>query len=195
MINSADDDGPFWMTPTEREMKQKDTVIPNKTVKRKYTKDELILKLQEKGVSATGNMKNIERLCRNMEVPLLELVDKTQLGWEGQPKGMLQILWERGWIDENKLGKYTVSGKKNELGIIDVQFSLKHLLGSCRDFEEKESLLPAQGRSLGVTVDRTPKCHCELAGEGIEYSWGCAKNFYRQQPIREKRKKENFRNR
>jgi hypothetical protein len=195
MIFSANDDGPFWMTPTEREMKRKDTVIPNKTVKRKYTKDELILKLQEKGVSATGNMKNIERLCQNMEVPLLELVDKSQLGWEGQPKGMLQILWERGWIDENNLGKYTVSGKKNELGIIDVQFSLKHLLGSCRDFEEKESLLPAQGRSLGVTVDRTPKCHCELAGEGIEYSWGCAKNFYRQQPIREKRKKENFRNR
>ncbi len=52
--------------------------------------------------------------------------------------------------------------------------------------------MQAQGRSLGVTVDRTPKCHCELAGEGIEYSWGCAKNFYRQQPIREKRKKENF---
>ncbi len=75
-----------------------------------------------------------------------------------------------------------------------MQFSLKHLLGSSRDFEEEESLLQAQGRSLSVTVDRTPKCHCELAGEGIEYSWGCAKNFYRQQPIREKRKKENFRN-
>jgi hypothetical protein len=69
-------------------MKQKDTVMPNKTVKRKYTKDELILKLQEKVVSASGNMKNIERLCRN----------KTQLGWEGQPKGMLEILWEHGWI-------------------------------------------------------------------------------------------------
>jgi hypothetical protein len=47
-----------------------------------------------------------------MEVPLLELVDKTQLGWEGQPKGMLKILWERGWIDENNLGKYAVSRKK-----------------------------------------------------------------------------------
>ncbi len=47
-----------------------------------------------------------------MEVPLLELVDKTQLGWEGRPKRMLQILWERGWIDENNLGKYTESGKK-----------------------------------------------------------------------------------
>jgi len=22
-------------------------------------------------------------------------------GWEGQPKGMLQILWERGFVDPN----------------------------------------------------------------------------------------------
>jgi hypothetical protein len=43
-----------------------------------------------------------------------------------------------------------------------------------------------------VKVDRTPKCHCKLSGEGIKYSWGCAKNFYQQQPISEKRKKENF---
>ena len=68
------------------------------------------------------------------------------------------------------------------------------LLGSCRDFEEEESLLQAQGMSLGVTVNRAPKCHCELAREGIKYSLGCAKNYYWQQPIREKRKKENFRN-
>jgi hypothetical protein len=113
-----------------------------------------------------------------MEIPLVELVEKTQLGWEGQPKGMLQILWEHGWNDINNLGKYTVSGKKNELGVIDTEFSLKHLLGSCRDFEEEESLLQARGTSLGVMVDRTPKCHCELLGEGIEYSWGCAKNYY-----------------
>jgi hypothetical protein len=36
-------------------------------------------------------------------------------GWEGQPKGMLQTLWEHGWIDENNLGRYTVSGKKRHL--------------------------------------------------------------------------------
>jgi hypothetical protein len=60
-------------------------------------------------------MKNIERLCRNMEAPLLELVDKTQLGWEGPLKGLLQILWEHGWIDENNLGRYTISGKKMSL--------------------------------------------------------------------------------
>ena len=71
--------------------------------------------------------------------------------------------------------------------------SLKYLLGNCTDFEEEESLLQAMGRKLGVTVDRTPKCHCELAGEGIEYSWGCAKNAYRQKPLSDKRSKEKFR--
>ena len=36
-------------------------------------------------------------------------------------------------------------------------------------------------------------CHCELAGEGVEYAWGCAKNHYRRQPLKDKRGKENFR--
>ena len=194
MVFSATDDGPFWMEAAEREEKRKDRVLANKVVKRRLTKDELIRKLQQKGVTATGNIKNLQRLCRNAQINLVETTQKTQLGWEGQPKGMLQILWERGWIDVRNLASYTVSGKKNELGVLEANTSLKQLLGSCRDFEEEESLLQSQGRSLGVTVDRTPKCHCELAGEGIEYSWGCAKNYYRQRPISEKRKKENFRN-
>jgi hypothetical protein len=45
---------------------------------------------------------------------------------------------------------------------------------------------------MGVLVDRTPKCHCELAGEGIEYSWGCSKNYYRSLPLKEKKTKELF---
>jgi hypothetical protein len=49
------------------------------------------------------------------------------------------------------------------------------------------------GREMGVLVDRTPKCHCEMAGEGIEYAWGCAKNFYRRVALRRKRGKDNFR--
>jgi hypothetical protein len=32
-----------------------------------------------------------------------------------------------------------------------------------------------------------------LAGEGIEYSWGCAKNEYHCQPLLFKRRKETFR--
>jgi len=39
-------------------------------------------------------------------------------------------------------------------------------------------MLQSIGQSLGVVVDRTPKCHCWIAGEGIVYSWGLEKNNY-----------------
>jgi hypothetical protein len=93
---------------------------------------------------------------------------------------MLQVLWECGWIDENNLMKYTVNGRRNKLGVIDTETSFKYLLGHCHDFEEEELLLQSQGRHLGIAVNRMPKYYCELAGEDIEYSWGCTKNFYRQ---------------
>jgi hypothetical protein len=61
-----------------------------------------------------------------------------------------------------------------------------------QDFEEEESLLQTMGREMGILVDRTPKCHCKLAGEGIEYTWGCAKNHYRMMRLQSKKGKENF---
>ena len=71
--------------------------------------------------------------------------------------------------------------KQDAFGFVQKDFSLKSLKGNCLDFEEEETLLQSMGREMGVLVDRTPKCHhCELAGEGIEYSWGCTKNFYRR---------------
>ncbi len=65
-------------------------------------------------------------------------------------------------------------------------------MSNCTDFEEEESLLQSMGRQMGVIIDRTPKCHCEMAGKGVEYSWGCAKNAYRAKPIGEKRGKETY---
>jgi len=65
-------------------------------------------------------------------------------------------------------------------------------MGNCEDFEEEESLLQANGHELGVLVDRMPKCYCELAGEGIEYTWGCGKYYYRSLNLQNKRGKEKF---
>ena len=56
-------------------------------------------------------------------------------------------------------------------------------MANCVDFEVEESLLQSMGTKMGVIIDRMPKCHCELAGEGMEYSWGCAKNEYRRKPF------------
>ena len=38
----------------------------------------------------------------------------------------------------------------------------------------------------------TPKFHCELAGEGIEYAWGMMKRLYRKQPMKVKRSSRGF---
>jgi hypothetical protein len=58
------------------------------------------------------------------------------------------------------------------------------------DFIEEETLMQYHGRLLKVkVVVRTPKCHPEIAGEGIEYNWGCGKGFYRRLPLSAKKTK------
>ncbi len=49
------------------------------------------------------------------------------------------------------------------------------------------------GERLGVEVDRSTKSHPELAGEGIEYSWGRAKSVYQRSTLAQKKGKANFR--
>jgi hypothetical protein len=93
---------------------------------------------------------------------------------------MLQILWERGFIDPAKKKEYdTVNGKKDAFGIFVYKTSLKHLMSLLANFIEEETLLQYHGRLLGVKVQRTQKCHPEIAGEGIQYDWGCRKCVYR----------------
>jgi hypothetical protein len=91
-------------------------------------------------------------------------------GWEGKAKGLLQVLWERGFINATNLENHTMNGRPDACGILIPDTSLKLLMANCVDFEEEESLLQANGREMGVIVDRTSKCHCELAREGIEYT-------------------------
>ncbi len=48
------------------------------------------------------------------------------------------------------------------------------------------------GERHGVEVDRSTKCHPELAGKGIEYSWGRAKYVCRRTRLADKKGKENL---
>ena len=106
---------------------------------------------------------------------------------------MLQVLWERGWIDEANFETYTLEGPKNVLtGIPDVKRSLKHIMSECHDFKNEMSVLEFTGESLGVKIDFAPKFHAELAGEGIEYSWGYSKGKYRREPLKLKKGRRNF---
>jgi len=99
--------------------------------------------------------------------------------WEGTPKGILQILWEHGLIAESSYKNMTLDSQKNPLtGQIDNSTSLWYLLGQCTDFENELSALQAHGKKLDMVVNATPKFHDELAGKGIEYSWGHAKGMH-----------------
>jgi hypothetical protein len=116
-------------------------------------------------------------------------------GWEGHPKGLLQVLCERGWIDEGQLEKYTMEPAMDDNGAVlegAEDWSLKCLMASCLDFAEEMTALQHVGSELGVSVIITPKFHAELAGEGIEYSWGVTKGVYQRKPLHSKRSKESF---
>ena len=69
---------------------------------------------------------------------------------------------------------------------IGKQYSLSYLLSQCEDFKNEKKDIEYLCKEMGINslccigILFTPKFHCELAGEGIEYSWGAAKRFYRQ---------------
>ena len=46
--------------------------------------------------------------------------------------------------------------------------------------------------TLGWIIDRSPKCTPEIAGDGIEFNWACAKMYYRKQPRIRKKTKRDF---
>jgi hypothetical protein len=81
----------------------------------------------------------------------------------------LQVLGERGLIERASLERYTLEARTDAIiGKVDLHYSIRSLLGKCRDFKEEETALQYLGTQLGVMVLLTPKFHAELAGEGVE---------------------------
>ncbi len=85
-------------------------------------------------------------------------------GWQGKAKGLLQVLWERGFINATNIEKYTINGRQDASCVLMHDTSLKYLMANCERFEEEESLLQVNGHKMGVLVDRTANCHCEVKG-------------------------------
>ena len=90
-------------------------------------------------------------------------------------------------MDISKLYHYTIRVKNYKKGTVIKENSLLRLMKKCRDLSEEDTQLQYIGSKLGAIVDRTLKFHPELAGEGIEYSWGCTKSLYRMLKLKGKR--------
>jgi hypothetical protein len=131
--------------------------------------------LEVKGASIKRNLAALQSACEQNGIPIQEGKSKVIGGWEEEPKGMLQVLWERGFINTEEGEKkayqsYSIKGYNDQFGNHQPETSLKELVSSCKDFTEEETMLQSTAHKLGVCVDRTPKCHCELAVEGIKYA-------------------------
>jgi hypothetical protein len=137
--------------------------------------------------------KELQVIATNNNIELSDRKETVALGWVGQPKGLLQVLSERGLIERGSVEKYTLDGcKDNITGTIDLQYSLHHIMAECTDFKHEGSALKYLGSQLGVKVLLTLKFHALLACEGVEYSWALAKAYYRRMPMSRKRGNENF---
>jgi hypothetical protein len=94
-----------------------------------------------------------------------------------------------------KKGDFGQDGKLKEAS---QQYALSYLLQQCTDFKDEKSDLEhlateLSGRHKTISILFTPKYHCKLAGEGIEYCWGAAKRMYRKLPLIKKKSWESFR--
>ena len=189
MVFQPDDDGPFWLSEEQRrELKHPVQTGGRKTREKKI--DELLTDLKNKipGFQLTRRLrkKELQDLATKNDISLKIEEDVVRPGWVNEPKGLLQVLWERGWIDEANYSSYKVQYNKDD------DFSLQRLMSKCPDFAEEKSAMEylleriSAHNEFNATILVTPKYHCELAGEGIEYSWGLAKRFFRKLLVRKK---------
>ena len=188
MQYTTEDEGPCYLNESERGKQRYD--ICNGIKKCNLTKPSLVAKLKADGVlNPSGTKKELQEQCHKRGISTtVEESDITE-GWIGKPKGAFQVLYERGWVDPNNIKRYTAKGVK----VGDkVEYSIQNLMKQQKDFMEEVTLLQYHATKLGVSLDRTPKCHPEIAGEGIEYAWAIGKLFYRRAPIKDKRSKRSF---
>ena len=207
MIYSADDQGPCYLTQLEQN-KQRLDINSGKRKKRELTKVELVQTLKSKGIiDPKGSKKLIQEQCTKLEIPLYETIDSINEGWVHKPKGALQVLYERGWINPDHIHLYSGGGKKNGSNVVtspsqdalptdptNCNYCVNLIMKLQQDFTQEMTLLQFHASKMGVIIDRTPKCHPEMAGEGVEYVWALAKLKYRRAPIARKRNKAKFRN-
>ena len=70
-----------------------------------------------------------------------------------------------GWWEELDLG----NGEKKRIW---VSSSLRAIAEGLNDFANEITQLEEPAKQLGHAMGKTPKCHPEMADEGVELSWG-----------------------
>jgi hypothetical protein len=98
--------------------------------------------LKEMGiVNPIRNVKQLQAQCKGLDFLTTSTEDKIVEVWVDKPKGSLQILYKRGWIDPDNWKQYTNKGKVSEMGILMKDTSLHLILQQQLDFLHELTLL------------------------------------------------------
>lgn len=89
-------------------------------------------------------------------------------GYEVKPKGVKQYLWERGLLKEGMSASHETD-----------EMNTEKVLSALPDFKTERTALQHVVESRGHILLLSPKCHPEVAGVGVEYSWGMSKQRFR----------------
>ncbi len=172
--------------------------LPPNKVGQKETKKELIGALmdtdrgRDDGRIALSKMlvRDLRKLASNLGINSTKLVThQMKLGWARKGKGLLQVLWEHGWIDESKISHY----KKivtYDAGFIVKEFSLAHILETCTDFANEKTQLEFVCRSLGTEALITTKYPCRVCRRGHYIFLGGNKRSVWTLPTRHKKREK-----
>ncbi|KAG7349101.1 hypothetical protein IV203_011698 [Nitzschia inconspicua] len=190
-------EGPFNLSVQERRKRRSTQLLDEYVNNKPKTKKELTTDLQREGIISKEDrrgytVKEMQKLAGDHGIAISKSEQKKITGWVGEPKGLLQVARERGLIDHNNHHLYSANPKKNPDGTLNDEKSLRSIVGQCTDFQNELTHLQVMANELKVQVMFTPKFHAEMAGEGIEYSWGFAKGSYRRKPLQKKRKRSDF---
>ena len=96
-IFNSDDCGPFYLSPEQREQQRRDR--PTGKIKRvERSKKMLMNALSNAGVSfqqqRSYTKKELQEFARIRGIDLFEEKEQIIVGWQGQPKDLLQVLWK-----------------------------------------------------------------------------------------------------
>jgi 2-iminoacetate synthase ThiH len=57
------------------------------------------------------NLEKLQEMASAQSIPLQKIMQNIEAGWVGKQKGLLQVLWECGWIDLLHLDEYVIIEK------------------------------------------------------------------------------------
>eukprot|EP01034_Spumella_vulgaris_P036612 gene36612-45158_t len=120
----------------------------------------------------------------DVQTPAQLAAKNTIPGYIGKPKGVFQILWERGLYKPEMVLKISEKAKRKRAAQgrppFDLSLDASLTLSQCEDFRNERGVVQQLLEDAGHILLVSPVCHPEVAGVGIEYSWGVAKLHQRR---------------